>query len=57
MDDGISFEARMGDGAQPSDGLMSQMFGACGFEHVRVDGALGQVYRELSTGKLYVSIP
>ena len=36
---------------------MSQMFGACGFEHVRVDGALGQVYRELSTGKLYVSIP
>ena len=28
MDNGISFEARMGDGAQPSEGLMSQMLGA-----------------------------
>ena len=31
--------------------------GAGGFEHVRVDGALGQVYRNPSTGNLHLSIP
>ena len=31
--------------------------GAGEFEHVRVDGALGQLYRNPSTGKLHLSIP